>query len=230
LRVLGDRSARKRAGLPPTGRRTAGLGATQSVFENPAARPTVPPLPPAIIETDLLTVEDYRATPDGTRYRLVEGELYLMAPAPDLFHQSIAGNIFPLLSRHLEKKPHPGKVFIAPCDVYLDDNNVVQPDVFFVSNARAKLLADDGIRGAPDLVIEVLSPATARLDKTTKRRVYARTGVREMWLVDPILLQIHLNDYARDPKKAVRILEDDETFETAVLPGLAVAAAEVFKR
>ncbi len=86
------------------------------------------------------------------------------------------------------------------------------------------------IHGAPDLVIEVLSPATAQLDKTTKRRVYARTGVQEMWLVDPLLLQIHLYDFARDPKKAVRILEDDETFETALLPGLTVAAAEVFKR
>ena len=185
---------------------------------------------PAIIETDLLTIEDYRATPDGTRYQLVEGELYTMAPAPNLFHQSVSGNIFLLLSRHLEKKPHLGKVFIAPCDVYLDANNVVQPDVFFVSTARLGLLADDGIHGAPDLVIEVLSPATAQLDKTTKRRVYARTGVQEMWLVDPLLLQIHLYNFARDPKKAVRILEDDETFETALLPGLTVAAAEVFKR
>jgi len=84
--------------------------------------------------------------------------------------------------------------------------------------------------GAPDLVIEVLSVSTSQLDKKTKRAIYARTGVKEMWLVDPILQQIHLYDFARDPAKAVQLVEDDETFGSALLPGLTVSAAEVFKR
>jgi Uma2 family endonuclease len=92
------------------------------------------------------------------------------------------------------------------------------------------MLADDGVRGAPDLVIEVVSPSTAQLDKTAKRRVYARSGVKEMWLVDPVLRQIHLYDFARDPAKAVRIVDEDESFGSPLLPGLTISATDVFAR
>jgi Uma2 family endonuclease len=80
------------------------------------------------------------------------------------------------------------------------------------------------------LVVEIVSPSTAQLDKTSKRRVYVRAGVKEMWLVDPLLRQVHVYDFARDPAKAVRLVEDDETFESALLPGLTIAAADAFKR
>ena len=125
-------------------------------------------MPPAHTTAELLTVEDYRATPEGTRYQLVEGDL-IMAPAPNLFHQSIAGKIHQILANFLDRYPL-GKVFIAPCDVYLSEHDVVQPDVLFVANSNLGILQEDGIHGAPDLVIEVLSPATAQLDKKTKRR------------------------------------------------------------
>ena len=92
------------------------------------------------------------------------------------------------------------------------------------------LRQEDGLYGAPDLVIEVLSPATSQLDKKAKRALYARTGVKEMWLVDPILQQIHRYDFARDPVRAVRLIEDDESFASPLFPGLRVNAAEVFKR
>jgi Uma2 family endonuclease len=123
-----------------------------------------------------------------------------------------------------------GEVYISPIDVYLDDHNVVQPDVLFVSNERREILTDDGLHGAPDLVTEVVSPSNAQLDKTAKRRVYARHGVKELWLVDPTLRQIHLYDFSRDPTKAVRILDDDESFVSALLPGLTIGAGDVFKR
>lgn len=184
---------------------------------------------PAAHEIDLLTVTDYLATPAGQRYQLIEGELYQMAPAPNLFHQDIVGKVYRLLADHVEKH-RLGRVFIAPCDVYLSDHNVVQPDVLFVSTALASILATDGVHGAPELVVEVVSPSTAQLDKTAKRRVYARTGVKEFWLIDPVLLQVHLYDFARDPAKAVRILDEDESFGSALLPGLTIAAADVFKR
>jgi Uma2 family endonuclease len=174
-------------------------------------------------------VEDYRATPDGTRYQLVEGDLYLMSPAPTRFHQIIVLNIAEMIRAYLRTRPN-GEVYVSPIDVYLDDHNVVQPDVVFVSNERREILTDDGMHGAPDLVVEVVSPANAQLDKTAKRRVYARHGVKELWLVDPTLRQVHLYDFARDPAKAVRILDDDETFVSALLPGLTIAAAEVFRR
>lgn len=175
------------------------------------------------------TVEDYRATPEGSRYQLVEGDLIHMSPAPNLFHQGIVWNLSQLLGRYIALHPM-GKVLLAPCDVYLSEHDVVQPDVLFVASANLGILADDGIHGAPDLVIEVLSPATAQLDKKTKRQIYARTGVKEMWLVDPLLLQIQRYDFARDQAKPVQFIEEDESFTTPLLPGLVLSAAEIFKR
>jgi Uma2 family endonuclease len=207
---------------------TSTAAGRKSLFDNASCAAELFAMPPANTTAELLTVEDYRATPEGTRYQLVEGDL-LMAPVPNLFHQSIAGNVYAMLAVFLAKMSA-GKVFIAPCDVYLSEHDVVQPDVLFVASANLGILQEDGIHGAPDLVIEVLSPATAQLDKKSKRRIYARAGVKELWLVDPLLLQIQLYDFARDPAKPVRLIEEDETFSTPLLPGLVISAVEVFKR
>ena len=186
-------------------------------------------MPPVTAAAEMLTVEDYRATPEGTRYQLVEGELILMAPAPNLYHQDIAGRLYTVIANFLEKKKL-GRVFIAPCDVYLSDHDVVQPDVLFVGKANFGILREEGVHGAPDLVIEVLSPSTAQLDKKTKRRVYAQAGVKEMWLVDPLLSQIQRYDFASDTAKPVALIEENETFSTPLLPGLTISATEIFKR
>lgn len=183
------------------------------------------PLP---TETELLTVEDYRATPEGSRYQLVEGEL-IMAPAPNLQHQMIVWNLSQIFGRHLEKHPA-GRMFFAPCDVYLSEHNVVQPDVLFVAKSRLGILSEDGVHGAPDLVVEVLSPSTAQLDTRTKRRLYAKHGVKELWLVDPSLLQIQRYDFARAAAKPVQLIAEAERFKTALLPGLTLTAAEIFRR
>ena len=185
-------------------------------------------MPPSTAKRELLTVEDYRATPEGSRYQLVEGEL-LMAPSPNRFHQDIVWNLSQILGQFLRAHPI-GKAYVAPFDVYLTEHDVYQPDLLFVSTERAHILTDDGAHGSPDLVIEVISPSNAQLDKKRKRRIYAQAGVKELWLVDPILLQIHIYDFARDPAKAVHIVDEDETFEAPLLPGSTVAAAEVFKR
>lgn len=185
-------------------------------------------MPPANVRAEPLTVEDYRATPEGTRYQLVEGDLYLMSPAPNLFHQDIVGNIYRLLRDHAEKH-RLGRVFVAPADVYLSEHDVVQPDVFFVSNANLAILADDGAHGPPDLVVEVLSPRHASLEKT-KLRVYARHGVKEHWLIDPTLRQVHLYDFSRHPTKAVQLIDEGETFGSTLLPGFTIQAVDLFRR
>jgi Uma2 family endonuclease len=177
---------------------------------------------------DMLTVEDYRALPEGPPYaQLIEGEL-IMAPAPNLRHQAIARNVFTLIHDYLRRNPV-GEVFFAPVGVYLSEHDVVQPDVLFVSSANRHLLVEEGVRGGPDLVIEIISSGNAQLEKRRKRPLYARHGVKEEWLVDPHLEQIHRYDFATDPAKPVRIIDSDESFETALLPGLVVSAAEVFK-
>lgn len=178
-------------------------------------------MPPVPVDAELLTVEDYRATPEGSRYQLVEGDL-IKSPSPNRFHQRIVWNLSQLFGRHIAAHPV-GEVCLAPFDVYLSGHDVVQPDVLFVAMANLGIIAEDGVHGAPDLVIEVLSPATAQLDKKTKR-------VKEMWLVDPLLLQIQRYDFARDQAKPVQLIEEDESFATPLLPGLTFAAAEIFKR
>ncbi len=176
----------------------------------------------------LLTVEDYRATPEGARYQLVEGEL-IMAPAPNIAHQTITFNLGRLIADHLDSKPV-GRVFVAPVDVHLSGHDVVQPDVLFVAKANAGLIREDGVHGAPDLVIEVLSPASAQIDSKVKKRLYARHGCKELWLVDPLLSQIQIYDFARDTAKPTRLIADHEKFTTPLLPGLTLSAAAVFKR
>src|SRR6266576_6571881 len=102
-----------------------------------------------------------------------------MAPAPDRLHQDVLGNLYVIIRGHLERFPL-GSVHLAPSDVHLTDLNVYQPDLYYVTSARKAILTRRGARGAPDLVVEILSPKTAKLDTGLKREVYARSGVEEM--------------------------------------------------
>ncbi len=131
-----------------------------------------------------LTYDDYRNTPDDERYELLDGELVL-APAPRLSHQRVAMRLGALLHGFVQEQGL-GQVFAAPCDVVLSLTNVVQPDLLFVAREREHVLRNgDNVRGATDVVIEILSPATAARDRTIERELYAEYGVREYWLVDP---------------------------------------------
>lgn len=134
-----------------------------------------------------------------------------------------------MITEFLRRKPC-GRVFIDPCVVYFSNQDVVQPDVLFVAKANFGSLKEAGVHGAPDVVVEVLSPATAPLDKKAKRRVAAQAGLKELWLVDPLLSQIQRYDFARDTAKPVQLIEVNETVETPLLPGLRFAAAKIFKR
>lgn len=179
--------------------------------------------------TEHFTVADYRAMPAGPPfYQLVEGEL-IMAPSPSSFHQDIAGNLYFLLRQHV-RKLRLGKVCIAPLDVYLSELTVLQPDVFFLSAKNLALLREDGVHGGPDLVVEIVSPSNGRLEMKRKRPLYAQHGVREEWLIEPELEQIHRYDFSTDTAKPVRVIDSDEAFETPLLPGLVISAADVFQR
>ena len=129
------------------------------------------------------TYEKYYALEDEQRYEVIAGEL-LMVPGPGTFHQTIAGEFFIRLTAFV-REHDAGQVFIAPVDVVLDEKNVVQPDVLFIQNARMDIIDARAIRGAPDLVVEVLSPGTRRRDRTVKTALYADAGVREYWVLDP---------------------------------------------
>jgi Uma2 family endonuclease len=176
-----------------------------------------------------LTAHDYRELPDGPPYyQLIEGELH-MSPSPNWYHQEILTNLADILLHYLREKPV-GKLYFAPFDTYLTDLNVYQPDVVFISNARKSILSQEGVQGAPDFVVEVLSPRTAKYDRGAKRDIYARTGVEELWIVDPELKTVQVYRFAESFDAPVATYNEKQQFTTPVFPGLTVAVADVFKQ
>ena len=130
-----------------------------------------------------ITFEEFRQFPiDGKRYELVCGEVH-MTPVPATRHQAIVQNLAMSLGSHVIKN-NLGEVYTAPLDVRLGRDTALQPDLIFISNARAGIILENWIEGAPDLAVEVSSPSTATYDRATKLPVYTESGVSEYWLVD----------------------------------------------
>ena len=132
------------------------------------------------------TYEDYLNLPGDDRYELINGE-FILVSAPNTPHQSASFGFVLSLGNFVESKDL-GRIFHAPTEVVLADPegiNIVQPDIIFVSREREHIITRANIQGAPDLIVEILSPSTGRLDRTTKRDFYARHGFREYWIADP---------------------------------------------
>jgi Uma2 family endonuclease len=171
------------------------------------------------------TYADYCGLDDGKRYEVIGGDL-VMAPGPGSDHQGISRDIEFLLLRFVKDRSL-GQVYYAPLDVIFGDNDVFQPDVLFVSTKNLDRVKQAGVFGAPDLVIEVLSPSTAENDRYHKREVYERAGVMEYWLVDPENRTIEV--LANGPKgfELHSFATPDGTARSRVLQGFAVAVKEV---
>ncbi|MBI5192128.1 MAG: Uma2 family endonuclease [Nitrospirae bacterium] len=172
------------------------------------------------------TYEDYMKTPDDVRYELIDGDL-LMSPAPNIRHQIISGNINALIRSYVKDKEL-GTVFYAPCDVVLGDENVFEPDILFISKQNSGIIADANIKGAPDLIVEILSPSTADRDLINKKRIYAKYGVKEYWIADPQEKTVELfilNNEQFDLKKSYA---QDDVIESVILQGLRIPLKEIF--
>ena len=182
----------------------------------------------ALSQPILLTVDDYRAMPEtGPRYQLIEGDL-IMSPAPNRYHQDISRNLEFMLLKFLEKHAL-GKLYHAPFDVYLNQYNVFQPDILFVTKERLSILTEAGAEGAPNLVIEILSPRTAQLDKESKRKVYAREGVEELWILDPVAKSVAIFRLEQNPAEPAGVYELKQSFSTVYFPGLKLRVRDIFR-
>lgn len=137
------------------------------------------------------TYEEYAALPgDGRRWELLDGELEVtLTPSPR--HQTVSRRLQFELMRTLEE-PGRALVFNAPIDLILSPHQVLRPDLAIIRSDRQALITERGIEGPPDIVVEILSPGTRLLDQRLKKGVYARFGVQEYWMVDPVGGQVEL--------------------------------------
>ncbi|MGH8654832.1 MAG: Uma2 family endonuclease [Gammaproteobacteria bacterium] len=178
------------------------------------------------------TYEDYKSLPESMekRYELLDGDL-LMVPAPTTYHQFVSRNLEFIL--HSFARTHGlGNVLYAPVDVVLGtgkDREVVQPDVLFISRGRTAIIAPAEIQGAPDLIVEVLSPGTEERDRGYKRHLYGRYGVLEYWIVDPEAETIDVIRAAGAEFELAMTCGVNQTLSSSIFPGLEIDLHEVFR-
>ncbi|HWP00542.1 MAG TPA: Uma2 family endonuclease [Methylococcus sp.] len=176
--------------------------------------------------SERFTYGDYRHWPEEERWELIDGEAYDISPAPSRTHQQWVLALARQIAEFLDDKPC--DIYVAPFDVRLPEGNeaddavqtVVQPDISVICDPSK--LDEAGCRGAPDFIIEVLSPATSSKDQTIKKKLYERHGVQEYWLVHPtdrVLTRYFLEDGHYSPALIEAI---SGTTEVRILPGLAI--------
>lgn len=172
------------------------------------------------------TVNDYMTTPPDKRYQLLDGEL-ILAPAPTTRHQRILINLLQALDAFVRANGV-GEVFLSPCDVVLSSYDVVQPDLLFVSHARSSIVTEANLQGAPDLVVEVLSPGTAQYDRGYKRALYGRHGVREYWLVDPEAQRVEILVGGAEGLAPAATYQRGQALVSPLLAGLTIELEQLF--
>ncbi len=178
---------------------------------------------------ELLTYEDYAALPDdGKRYELIDGEL-AVCPAPTVMHQRLLLRLSMALGQYLEVHKL-GEMLFAPLDVVLDPHQVLQPDLLFVSRERASVVTDTNLQGAPDFVVEILSPGTMRRDVGRKRQLYDEFGVQELWIVHQKKTQVDMHRRGSSGR-LIRVASRGPggMVESPLFPGFGLAVADLYK-
>lgn len=170
---------------------------------------------------------DYLLLPEDKRYEIIDGEL-LIAPAPRPFHQIVSARIEDPL-RHFVEERGLGIVIYAPCDVYLSLHNIVQPDILFIASDRLGIVEEKYIRGAPDLVVEVISPADPDRDRQLKRKLYSQYGVREYWAADPEAKTIEVLNRREATLVPFQTFAGDDRLASPLLEGFFLPLPGVFK-
>ena len=178
----------------------------------------------AIKQERRYSIEDYREWPDDEKWEIIHGVAYDMSPAPRIKHQNIVSNF------HINLKTHPKNpcyTGIAPTDVILNEYSVVQPDVFLVCDGEK--ITEDNVQGAPDLIVEVVSPGTEVKDRREKKRLYEKSGVKEYLIVFPE--REYVEQYVLEAGKygAPEIFNWDEVLKLRIFPN-EIKLAEIFEK
>lgn len=173
------------------------------------------------------TVEDLHLLPEGTLAQLIDGEI-LMSPAPTVLHQFALTSILYELTSFV-RSDRGGYVLSWPLDVHLAERYVLQPDIIYIAPAHAELVRKDAVYGAPDLVIEILSPSTGYYDLTKKRDAYERFGVKEYWIVDPERKQVEVLVLEAGSYRSDQTITAEGTARSVLLDGFEVNVPPLFE-
>jgi len=177
------------------------------------------------------TYRDWLQLPeDGQRYEIIEGELFV-TPAPAFKHGWVASGLFSMLSDFAVRQKV-GRFFFAPIGVKFSTYSVAQPDIFFISRERMEVakeqIEEQAIRTVPDLIVEITSPRTAKLDRTRKKALYARFGVKEYWIADPRRETIELFTLAGREYQLYRTFGKGDTLRSPLLSKLRIPVSTIF--
>ena len=176
-----------------------------------------------------LTFRDlWHAPDDGNRWEIINGEVY-GSPPPEIIHQSVVRNLAVILHLHVSEHGL-GIIWFSPVGVVLEKPSGVQPDITFVSKARMSIVQDKGVFGAPDLVVEVLSPSTSARDRGIKKDAYERSGVQHYWILHPKKHTLTAFVLERGQYVAEAELAAAQTFRPSLFPGLAIPLAKIWRR
>lgn len=171
------------------------------------------------------TYEEYARLDDEQRDEIIDGEL-LMAPEPDTWHQDWSKKLFRRIDRHVMDREL-GEVFFAPVDVILDAENVVQSDLLFIAKANLSILQKRGVFGAPDLLVELISPSSMQRDRFLKKSLYLRFGVKEYWIVDIDSKALEIWKLQNRRYELHCEVEQNGGVTSPLLPGLAFDLSEI---
>ena len=172
------------------------------------------------------TVKDYEQLPEGSLYQLIDGDL-IMTPAPNPYHQRISIRLSIQLNDFIVKNGL-GEILVSPIDVNFSETETFQPDIIFVAKGREGIIGEQKIEGAPDLVIEILSPATAYYDLKSKKKTYEAYDVKEYWIVDPVEKNIEVYENIGKEFKLFLNVSGKDKVKSKLLAGLEISLNEIF--
>ena len=179
-----------------------------------------------LLKNDIYTIEDIYALPEGRRAELINGHIYDMAP-PSPLHQELVQQLSRTIGNYIESKSGTCKVYPAPFAVFIkdDDPNYVEPDISVICD-KSKI-SNRGCEGAPDFVIEIVSPSSRKMDYSLKNTLYSDANVREYWIVDPARERTTVYRYEQDA--APIIIPFDDFIKVGIYGDLNICIADLLK-